>query len=441
MKPKVIHQEAMDYSFKARQALEHGSYANASELYVKAAELESQVAEFYFDKPDLEPTRSVVIRSAAFLNIKAGLVENAKRFIFFGLLHLKDEQIVNQLNNALELAVSLGQMTTDAASREFNYLNLLRQRSIHYVIEPVNLVFGHSVSLEAIRDFTGDYLKSLKAYATSKLRQLLKIGEEIEESFKNEIEELINPLVTSSAYGSFKFSIANDFLSREGENQEMLELKANVVAKYHNEIFINPLTDNDIQVIKSNFSEDEVNEIFRPLTRIKANNTPYKVGYYDSDDFNKKFVSKIINKQRQKLLTVRPVTQEDIGELESSITHKRNSLDGKVHKTTIFKQQMKSAELNFKTNQIEPTDQPPLILNEEIILDLNFNSNNGFTFSYPDFRVEKTEVEYHKALKGFYNAFYSKLKYLANTETKSEEEQNDWNVGKNLIGNSNALKQ
>lgn len=359
---------------------------------------------------------------------------------FFGLLHLKDEQIVNQLNNALELAVSLGHMTNDTASREFNYLNLLRQRSVHYVIEPANSAFSHSVSLEMINDFTGDYLKSLKAYATSKLRQLLKIGEEIEESFINEVDKLINPLVTSSAYGSFKFSIANDFLSREGENPEMFELKANVVAKYHNEIFINALTDNDIQIIKSNFSEEEVNEIFRPLTKIKSNNTPYKVGYYDSDDFEKKFVNRIINKQRQKLLTVRPITQDDIGELENSITHKRSSLDGKVHKTTIYKQQMKSAELNFKTNQIEPTDQRPLILNEEIILDLNFNSNNGFTFSYPDFRVEKTEIEYHKALKEFYNTFYSKLKYLANTETKNEEEQNDWNVGKKLIGNPDALK-
>ena len=209
MKPKIIHQEAMDYSFKARQALEQGYYTNAFDLYAKAAELESQVAEFYFDKPELEPTRSVIIRSAAFLNIKAGMVENAKRFIFFGLLHAKDEQIISQLNNALELAVSLGQMSNDAASREFNYLNLLRQRSVYYVIEPANLAFGHSVTLEAIRDFTVDYLKSLKAFASSIFRQVLKLGEDFEDSFKNEIDKQINPLVTSSAYGSFKFSIAN----------------------------------------------------------------------------------------------------------------------------------------------------------------------------------------------------------------------------------------
>jgi len=441
MKPKVMHQEAMDYSFKARKALEQSHYGNAFDLYAKAAELESQVAEFYFDKPDLEPTRSVVIRSAAFLNIKAGLVENAKRFIYFGLLNTKDEQILGQLNNALELAVSLGQMTSDAASREFNYINLLRQRSVHYVIEPTTLAFGHSVSLEMIRDFSVDYLKSLKAFATSKFRQLLKTGEEIEDAFKKEIDKIVNPLVTSSAYGSFKFSIANDFLSREGENHEILELKANVVAKYHNEIFTNPLSDDDIKAIKNRYTDDEVNEIFRPLSRIKGNNSPYKVGYYDSNDFEKKFTSKIINKQRQQLLTIKPITQEDIGELESSITHKRSSLDGKVHKTTIFKQQMKSAELNIKTNQIEPTEHSSLILNEEIILDLNFNSTNGFTFSYPDFRVEYTEVEYHKALKGFYNTFYNKLKRLSETEIKNEDDQKDWDIVKKLIGNPGALKK
>jgi hypothetical protein len=439
VKPKVIHQEAMDYSFKARQALEQGQYAHAFDLYSKAAGLESQVAEFYFDKPDLEPTRSVIIRSAAFLNIKAGMVENAKRFIFFGLLNSKDEQIRSQLNNALELAVSLGQMTNDAASREFNYINLLRQRSVHYIIEPTAPVFGHSVSLESIRDFTGDYLKSLKAFAISKLRQVLKLGDEIEDSFRNEIDKLINPLVTSSAYGSFKFSIANDFLSREGESQELLELKANVVAKYHNEIFVNPLTDDDIQKIKSNYSPDEVNEIFKPLTRIKSNSSRYKVGYYDSEDFNKKFVSKIVNKQRQKLLTVKPVTQEDIGELENSITHRRSSQDGKIHKTTIFKQQMKSAEWNFKTNQIEPADHSPIILNEDIVVDVNFNSNTGFTISYSDFRIENTNIEYTKALKDFNNEFYSKLKYLAKADFKSDEEQKDWEAGKKLIGNPDLL--
>lgn len=440
MKPKIIHQEAMDYSFKAREALERGLFTDAFEYYIKAAERESKVAEFYLDKPDLEPTRSIVIRSAAFLNIKAGKIEKAKQFIYFGLLNLKDELILSQLNDALELAVSLGKVNSNAASKEFSYINLLRQRSIHYILEPASPVFGQSVSLEAIKDFAGDYLKSVKAYATSKLKHLFNTASDTEQIIKNEIDRIINPLVTSSAYGSFKFSIANDFLSRNNEDKETIDLKTNVITKYHNEIFINPLTDNDIKTIKYTFSEEEINDIFRPLAKIKSANASYKIGYFDSNDFSKKFVSKIVNKQRQKLLIVKPPSQEDIGELENLITHKRSSEDGKVHKTTIFKQQMRSAEFNFKTNQIEPTEHASLILAEEIIVDVSFNSTSGFNLSYPDFRVENTDTQYSKALKGFYNKFYIKLKYLANKEDKHDQEEADWQVGKKLIGNPEAFK-
>ncbi|MCK9422213.1 MAG: hypothetical protein M0Q38_06420 [Bacteroidales bacterium] len=440
MKPKLLHQEAMDYSFKAKQALEQGKQTSAFEFYLQAAKLESQVAEFYFDKPDLEPTRSFMIRSAAFLNIKAGLIEEAKRFIFFGLLNAKDSIIKDQLNNALELAVSFGNMHTDEASREFNYINLLRQRSIHYVLEPANLAYGYSVSLEMIKDFSESYLKSIKAYAISKFKKVVTIGHKIDREFGKEIDKIINPLVTSSAYGSFKFSIANDFLSREGESDDVLDLKANVVTKYHSEIFVNPLDDSDIELIKSDFSEDEINEIFRPLTRIKANSAPYKVGYYDSEDFKKKYIGKIVNKQKQKLLIVKPITQEDIGELESSIIHIRSSADGKVHKTTIRKEEMKRAEFDYDTNQIEPKDFAPIILTEKVLLNVLFTSETGFTISFQDFRIEHTDIEFEKTLKAFYDAFYLKIKRLFNISEKSEEEQRDWDAIKRLIGNPEAIK-
>lgn len=441
MKPKLIHQEAMGYSFKAKQALEQDNYTMAFDLFNKAADLESQVAEFYFDKPELEPTRSIVIRSAAYLNIKAGQIEQAKKFIFFGLLNTTNELIKEQLNNALELAVSLGNMAPNEASKEFNYLNLLRQRSIHYVIEPANLSFGHSVSLESIKEFSESYLKSLKAYAISKFKRVLKLEEELEQNILSEIEKLVNPLVTSSAYGSFKFSIANDFLPRPGDNNELVEIKANVVSKYHHEIFINPLSDEDIQEIKKDYSEDEVNDIFRPLTKIKSNNTPYKVGYYDTEDFNKKFVSKIVNKQKQKLITVKQLTQEDIGELESSLVHKRSGKGGRTSKQVIFKEQMKTAEYEIKISEIIPKDNNPLLLSEEIMVNMTFDSNKGFTFSFPDLNVQNTDIVYIKALEGFYNTLYGKIIDVINAKEPNREEQRDWNVVKKLITNPDALKK
>lgn len=437
MKPKLIHQQAMDFSFKAKQALTVGNYSEAYDFYRQAAELESKVADFYFDKPDLEPTRSVIVRSAAFLNLKAGLVENAQKYIFFGLLNTSNDLIKEQLNNALEVAVSLKNLTSEDASSEYNYLNILRQRSVHYIIEPSSIAFGKSASLSDIRDFSDGYLKSLKAFARSKFKTIFKgdVG------IVKEIDRLINPLVTSSAYGSFKFSIANDFLSREGERNEVVEMKSNIVAKYHNEIFTNPLLDENIEMIKRDYSEDDVNEIFRPLTKIKAVNSPYKVGYYDPENFNKTYSNKILNKQRKKLLSVKKLSQEDIGELESTIIHKRSSQTGKVTKKTIYKEQLKSFEFDVPTNEISPKGESPLILHEEIVLNVHFDSETGFKISFDDFQIESINTEFERGLSDFYTLFYNKLVHLVNTDEKTEAEHKDWEIIKKMIGNPDSLKR
>lgn len=440
MKPKLTHQEAMEYSFKAKQALAEDNYTTAFDLFNKAADLESRVAEFYFDKPELEPTRSAIIRSAAYLNIKAGQIEQAKKFIFFGLLNCTDTLIKEQLNNALELAVSLGNLKPDAASKEFNYLNLLRQRSIHYVIEPAHLTFGQSVSLESIKEFSESYLKSLKAFSVSHFKRAIAFEEKLEHTYLNEIENLINPLVTSTSYGSFKFSIANDFLSRPGDKSEIVKFKSNVVAKYHREIFINPLADEDIEMIKKNYSEEEVNDIFRPLTKIKSNNSPYRIGYYDTEDLNKVFLSKIVNRQKQKLITVKQISQEDIGELESSLVHKRSGKGGRTSKQVIFKEQMKTAEFEINVSEISTKESNPILLAEEIIVSVNFDSNKGFTFSFADFNIQNTDTGYQKALDGFHTIFYNKLKKLANQNDRDFSNQKDLEVANRIINNLKALE-
>jgi hypothetical protein len=441
MKPKVIHQQAMDLSFKAKQSLEDNKYGVAFELFKEAAELESQVAEFYFDKPELEPTRSIIIRSAAFLNLKAGYIDNAQRFIFFGLLNIVDEQIRNQLNDALELAVSLRNLNPERASNEFNYLNLLRQRSVQYSLEPTDPAFGRSVSLEMLRDFTESYLKSLKAYAISKYKRIEKITDEIESSVIRGLEKIVNPLITQSSYGSFKFSIANDYLTRTGEPEKLVEFKANIVPKYHNEIFINPLTDEGIEIIKGNYSENEINDIFRPLFKIKSNNTPYKIGYIDSENLYKNYVGRIVNKQKKQLITIKQLSEEDIGELESSIIHKR-SLGGKITKETILKEHLKSYSHEFVTRQIEPKNKPPLIFNDDIIISVNFNSDSGFAFAFEDMQIEYLDTEFHRGLTGFYMIFYERVIYLINKNEKerSEKEHKDYEVISRLIGNPDALK-
>jgi hypothetical protein len=438
MKPRILHQQAMDLSFKAKEALDENNFDLAFELYKQAANFESEVADFYLDKPELEPTRSIIIRSAAYMNLKAGLIDEAKKFIFYGLLHIQDDGIKNQLNEALEFTISLKNLNPEAASREYLYLNLLRKKSISYIIEPVNSKFGHSVTLQMVSDFSEDYLKSLKAFAKAKLRDIYDQLDDISRSWEKELDKVVNPLIANASYGSFQFSIANDFLLQNDEPIELFELKKTVIPKYHSEIFINPLSDKDIARIKNDYSDDEVNEIFRPLAKIKSNNSPYKVGYYDTENLKKVFVDKIVNKQRKKLLPVRQISQEDIGELENSIIHK-TSLDGKVKKHTILKEELKFYKFDKRINIIEPAGFSPLMFSEEIILDVLFTSEHGFRFTFEDLRIENTDIQYQRGLVEFYNKFYQRLVELANTFEKNEQEQFEWEIVKKLINNPNSL--
>jgi hypothetical protein len=292
-----------------------------------------------------------------------------------------------------------------------------------------------------LKDFTESYLKSLKAYAISKYKRMEKITDELESSVIRGLEKIVNPLITQSSYGSFKFSIANDYLTRPGEEEKLIEFKANIVPRYHNEIFINPLTDEGIEIIKRNYSENEVNDIFKPLFKVKSNNTPYKIGYIDSENLNKNYVGRIINKQKKQLITVKQLSEEDIGELESSIIHKRR-FGGKSKKETIIKEQLKSFSHDFATRHIEPKNKPPLILNDDIIISVNFNSDRGFTFTFEDMQVEYLDTEFHRGLIGFYMIFYERVIYLINKDEKerSDKEQKDYEVISKLIGNTDALK-
>src|SRR5258708_22045660 len=172
MKPKQLHQEAMQYSFLAKESFEKGDDLNAYEYYAKAAEIESNLAKFYFDKPELEPTRSTIIHSAAFLNLKAGAIEEAQKLIFWGLLNIEDPKIKEQLNEALEYSIALKTADSRDASYNFEYLRRLRQRSVYYTIESALPKFGTAVTFEMVKDFAEEYLKSLKAYSVSIFKQV-----------------------------------------------------------------------------------------------------------------------------------------------------------------------------------------------------------------------------------------------------------------------------
>lgn len=444
MTPKQLHDESKRFAFLAKQAMDQGDDQEAFDYYAQAAEYESEAARFYFDKPDLEPTRSIMIRSAAFLNLKAGLIEEAQQFIFRGLLDAQDSEIREQLNNALEMSVALKKVDTENAGHNVEYFKRLRQRSINYTIESKDLKYSTAVTVEMIRDFTDDYLRSFKAFATSKFTRIvstLKNAPKDIQAAVRQFDELATPLLTSTSFGSFRFSIANDFLQRSGEDPQVTRLKADVLLEYHDNIFINPLDDNQIEKFKSEFQVEELNRIFRPITRIKSSGAGYKVAYFDNDTFHKRYLPRISSEQKKKLLPLIEETKVNIGHLESSIVHARETPKGKKARQVIKKQQLQSYEFDERIGQIEPKDKRPLLLREEIIITVSFDITKGFTFSYDDLDIKVTEVDFEKGKLAVHNELYNRLQEIASTTGDSEVRPEWKSLIARLLANPDSLRK
>jgi len=345
MTPKQLHDDSKRFAFKARQAMESGNDLEAIDLYAKAANLESQAARFYFDRPDLEPTRSIMIRSAAFLNLKAGLIEEAQQFIFRGLLDTQDSEIREQLNNALEMSIALKNADTENVGYNVEYLKRLQQRSVYYTLESKESKYSTAVSIEMIRDFADEYLRSFKAFAVARFHQiattLAKVPKDINAAGR-QFQELATPLLTNTGIGSFKFSIANDFLQRPGEDPQVTRLKANILQQYHENIFTSPLDNTQIEKFKGEFQPEDLDRIFRPIIRIKSNRSPYKVAYFDNETYHKKYLLRVSSDQKAKLLPLVEESRENIGILESSIVHARELASGKKARSLIQRQQLQS---------------------------------------------------------------------------------------------------
>jgi hypothetical protein len=84
-KATALHEEAMILADRADKAREALSLEAARELYRQAFELERSAALQFLRKPDVEPTRSVLFRSAASLALDCGEFLEAEKMVCHGL--------------------------------------------------------------------------------------------------------------------------------------------------------------------------------------------------------------------------------------------------------------------------------------------------------------------------------------------------------------------
>ena len=95
-----LHKEAMDYtdrSFTARRLNDRNGFLYFSKL---AYEKEKEAAQLLKDE-DIEPTRSILYRSAATLAFRCEMRQEAKRLIYQALAGNSPDDIEEELNDLL----------------------------------------------------------------------------------------------------------------------------------------------------------------------------------------------------------------------------------------------------------------------------------------------------------------------------------------------------
>lgn len=98
----ALHQEAMELAQLAYVADLDGDAARAGDLNRQAYEKEAAAARAVMNDYALEPTRSVLDRSAAVLALECGEVREAERLIAAGLAGNPPEEIAEELRDLLK---------------------------------------------------------------------------------------------------------------------------------------------------------------------------------------------------------------------------------------------------------------------------------------------------------------------------------------------------
>jgi tetratricopeptide (TPR) repeat protein len=96
-----LHREAMALADEADRLRRQGNFPSAQEQLRRAFESERRAAEMSGAEMELEPTRSVLHRSAAALALECGEYREAERLIAAALAGNPPEQIAEELRDLL----------------------------------------------------------------------------------------------------------------------------------------------------------------------------------------------------------------------------------------------------------------------------------------------------------------------------------------------------
>jgi hypothetical protein len=398
----------------------------AMSLYKKAGKLQDEIVASLMELKELDGEQIESLRIAAIYHIKSNEVTKAKKYLYHALAYCKDKSLLMQLEDIIKEVLLEGE---NAPS--YNYLKTLRNNAIEYILDPLNPYHGTSISLENIKDFSTYYLAGLKAYGFALAKKINKNIDVIN------VKKLFTPLVCDLNYGSCKISISMDYISR-GETEEFTEIKKDLVKSFHENILNNKLSNEDVATLKKQFSADDLDQIFRPVSKIRSVANSYAVTFINKQTIGRVTIPAISHMQRSILLKKMEVIQEEIGILENIILYKSKDALGKSKSKTIFQEPLKTIDKEITVQEIKPAHYSTILLAKPINIDIHFDEESGFTLRYDELKIESQEKNYNAALTKLHDRIYQRAIYFATHDIEAYEEE-QLRIIKTIIPNPRAL--
>ena len=121
---RELHDKAMELADLAFSASRKGESEVAVRLFTEAFDFERQAAERIIANSNVEPTRSILLRSAATLALHCGQLRESERMIATALAGNPPQQVINELRDLLEQVyfqrhLDLRGITIDAGEFQF----------------------------------------------------------------------------------------------------------------------------------------------------------------------------------------------------------------------------------------------------------------------------------------------------------------------------------
>lgn len=190
-----LHRKAMDLTDQAESAKRSGEIGRAQSLFRMAFELERDAAMMLIDdSPQIEPTRSILLRSAASLALDCEEYREAERLISIALTGEPPEHIAEELRDLME---------------QVHFERHLKLRGISLESDEVQMVIsGRAVGFGyAVGELFVDRLRSVQHifYRTAEriLKRPYRTGGQMEDALRN----LMQSCISIPRAGSFAVSL------------------------------------------------------------------------------------------------------------------------------------------------------------------------------------------------------------------------------------------